>query len=220
MSQLWTNFRHSGSSLRLQTERADCPWHGQGRLKLHEPACCHFNNAGLDWGDFWQFSTQFVLDWPVRGSMFEEVGVVLPGRLNARDLLLRPAFHGRSFAVLGVLFAIRGSLAITSLSSIPVFLFSYFLPGVRVSRDLWLGIYVAFTICVHFTWLRMRRRLRRGARIRQGVMGFLDAYGLLRLFQRNTWSGTWWASHCVSTAGQRLSSVCYSSLFTFLSKGK
>jgi len=130
--------------------------------------------------------SSFVLDWPVRGSMFEEVGVVLPGRLNARDLLLRPAFHGRSFAVLGVLFAIRGSLAITSLSSIPVFLFSYFLPGVRVSRDLWLGIYVAFTICVHFTWLRMRRRLRRGARIRQGVMGFLDAYGLLRLFQRNT----------------------------------
>jgi len=28
--------------------------------------------------------------------MFEEVGVVLPDRLDARDPLLRPAFHGRS----------------------------------------------------------------------------------------------------------------------------
>jgi hypothetical protein len=31
----------------------------------------------------------------VRANMFEEVGVVLPGRLNARDLLLLPAFHWR-----------------------------------------------------------------------------------------------------------------------------
>jgi len=91
--------------------------------------------------------------------------------------------------VLGVFFAIRGSLAITSLSSVPVFLFASFLPG--VSRDLWLGIFVMFTICVHLTWLRMRRRLRRGARIRQGVMGFLDDYGLsASLPEKYEWSGT------------------------------
>jgi hypothetical protein len=55
--------------------------------------------------------------------------------------------------VLGVFFAIRGSLAITSLSSVPVFLLAYFLPG--VSLDLWLGIYVMFTFCVHLTRLRV-----------------------------------------------------------------
>ncbi len=66
--------------------------------------------------------------------MFEEVGVVLPGRLDARDLLYS--------AVLGVLFAIRGSLAIASLSSVPVFLLIYLLPG--FPRDLWLGIYSTY----------------------------------------------------------------------------
>lgn len=91
--------------------------------------------------------------------------------------------------VLGVLFAIQGSLTITSLSSVPIFLLVYFLPG--VSRDLWLGIYVMFTICVHLIWLRMRRRLRRGARIRQSVMGFLEAYGLsASLKEEFEWSGT------------------------------
>ena len=39
--------------------------------------------------------TQLVLDWLVRARMFEEVGVVLQGRFDARDLLLRPALHGR-----------------------------------------------------------------------------------------------------------------------------
>jgi hypothetical protein len=59
----------------------------------------------------------------------------------------------KTSAALGVLFAIRGSLVITSLSSVPVFLFAYLLQG--VPRDLWLGIYVMFTICVHLTWLRV-----------------------------------------------------------------
>jgi len=47
--------------------------------------------------------------------------------------------------VIGVLFAIRGSLAISWWRSAPVFLFAYLLQG--VPRDLWLGIYyVMFTI--------------------------------------------------------------------------
>ena len=59
----------------------------------------------------------------------------------------------KNATVLGVLFAIQGILTITSLTSVPVFLFAHFLPG--VSRDLWLGIYVVLTICVHLAWLRV-----------------------------------------------------------------
>ncbi|KAF8460710.1 hypothetical protein DFH94DRAFT_123393 [Russula ochroleuca] len=55
--------------------------------------------------------------------------------------------------VIGVLFAIQGTLAITSLSSVPVFLLARFIPG--VSLDLWLGVYVLFTVCVHLAWLRV-----------------------------------------------------------------
>ncbi|KAN0120566.1 hypothetical protein V8E52_004393 [Russula decolorans] len=51
----------------------------------------------------------------------------------------------KNSAVIGVLFAIRGSLAISWWRSAPVFLFAYLLQG--VPRDLWLGIYyVMFTI--------------------------------------------------------------------------
>ena len=52
--------------------------------------------------------------------------------------------------VLGVLFSLRGTLAVTSLSSLPVFLLSYFVS--HVPLDAWLGIYVTFALCAHFLW--------------------------------------------------------------------
>ena len=55
--------------------------------------------------------------------------------------------------VIGVLFAIQGTLVVTSLSSVPIFLLAHFLP--RISLDLWLGVYVLFTVCVHLAWSRV-----------------------------------------------------------------
>ena len=52
--------------------------------------------------------------------------------------------------VMGVLFSLRGALAITSLSSLPVFLLAHFVS--HVPLDAWLGIYVAFAICAQFLW--------------------------------------------------------------------
>ena len=57
----------------------------------------------------------------------------------------------KKIAVFGALFAIRGTLVIASLSSIPVFLFAYFLPG--VDRDLWFATYVMINIFVQIAWL-------------------------------------------------------------------
>ena len=53
-------------------------------------------------------------------------------------------------AVLGVLFSLRGTLAITSLSSLPVFILAHFVSSVPL--DAWLGIYVGFALCSHFLW--------------------------------------------------------------------
>jgi hypothetical protein len=52
--------------------------------------------------------------------------------------------------VVGVLFSLRGTLAITSLSSLPVFLLAHVVS--HVPLDAWLGVYVGFTVCVHFLW--------------------------------------------------------------------
>lgn len=82
------------------------------------------------------------------------------------------------------------------MSSVPVFLLAHFLP--RVSLDLWLGVYVLFTVCVHLAWLRVSlivhvitstvdgfdelnlqtRRLRWRTRTRRHVSSFLEVYGL------------------------------------------
>ena len=51
---------------------------------------------------------------------------------------------------MGVLFSLRGTLVITSLSSLPVFLLAHVVP--RIPLDAWLGVYVGFTVCVHFLW--------------------------------------------------------------------
>jgi hypothetical protein len=51
---------------------------------------------------------------------------------------------------MGMLFSLRGTLAITSLSSLPVFLLAYFVS--HVPLDAWLGIYVSFALCAHFLW--------------------------------------------------------------------
>ena len=50
--------------------------------------------------------------------------------------------------VTGVLFSFRGTLAVTSLSSLPVFLLANYVS--QVPPDAWLGVYVAFTLCAHF----------------------------------------------------------------------
>jgi hypothetical protein len=52
--------------------------------------------------------------------------------------------------VMGVLASLRGILAISSLSSLPVFLLAHFVS--HVPLDAWLGIYVAFAVCAHFLW--------------------------------------------------------------------
>ncbi|KAH9068041.1 hypothetical protein EDB83DRAFT_675496 [Lactarius deliciosus] len=52
--------------------------------------------------------------------------------------------------VVGVLFCLRGTLAITSLGSLPVFLLSHFVS--HVPLDVWLGVYIGFTECAHFLW--------------------------------------------------------------------
>ena len=51
---------------------------------------------------------------------------------------------------MGVLFSLRGTLAITSLSSLPVFILTHFVS--HVPLDAWLGIYVGFSLCAHFLW--------------------------------------------------------------------
>ncbi|KAH9034544.1 hypothetical protein EDB84DRAFT_1486843, partial [Lactarius hengduanensis] len=51
---------------------------------------------------------------------------------------------------MGVIFSLRGALAITSLSSLPVFLLAHFIS--HVPLDAWLGVYVGFSVCAHFLW--------------------------------------------------------------------
>jgi len=97
-----------------------------------------------------------------------------------------------SGGVFGVLLAIEGTLAITSLCSFPVFLLAHIIP--RVSIDIWLVVYVCLTVSVFVSWTRISlitRRLRGWARGRQYVMGFLEAYGPgAALSEQHEWSGT------------------------------
>jgi hypothetical protein len=55
--------------------------------------------------------------------------------------------------VLGVLFALHGTLTVTSLCSLPVFLLAHCVPRVRF--EVWLVVYVCFTVCVHFPWMKV-----------------------------------------------------------------
>ncbi|KAI9459827.1 hypothetical protein F5148DRAFT_274400 [Russula earlei] len=57
--------------------------------------------------------------------------------------------------LVGVLFALQGTLTITSLSCLPVFILAYFIP--RVPLDIWLVIYVCFMACVHYAWRRVSK---------------------------------------------------------------
>jgi len=92
--------------------------------------------------------------------------------------------------VFGVLFALNGILAITSLCGVPFFILAHFIPG--VSLDIWLGVYICFTFCSHIFWMRTRR-LRGLVRARQyrNVTRLLKAYGLgAPLRERHEWFGT------------------------------
>jgi hypothetical protein len=53
--------------------------------------------------------------------------------------------------VAGSLFALHGTLTITALCTLPVFLLGHFVS--HVSLDIWLVVYVLFTACVHSFWL-------------------------------------------------------------------
>jgi hypothetical protein len=99
---------------------------------------------------------------------------------------------------LGVLFALQGTLTITSLCSVPFFLLAHFIP--HVSLDIWLVAYTWFTLCVHYFWMRVSvivhlvscsfnrrtidalnlqtRRLRVGTRVRQFMVCLLQTHGL------------------------------------------
>ncbi|KAN0127279.1 hypothetical protein V8E53_014883 [Lactarius tabidus] len=75
---------------------------------------------------------------------------------------------------MGVLFSLRGTLAITSLSSLPVFLLAHFFS--HVPLDAWLGIYIGFALFALFLWHSTRRTRARVQRWRR-AMGFVDDYG-------------------------------------------
>jgi len=90
--------------------------------------------------------------------------------------------------VLGVIFALQGTLAITSLCSIPIFLLAHFIP--RLSLDICLVVYICFTLCVHYFWMRTRR-LRVWMRVRQFMVHFIQTDGLSApLSEQHEWSGT------------------------------
>jgi len=76
--------------------------------------------------------------------------------------------------VMGVLFSLRGTLMITSLSSLPVFLLAHFVS--HVPLDAWLGVYVGFTVCAHLLW-HWSRRVRPRVWAWQCAMRFVDDYG-------------------------------------------
>jgi len=89
--------------------------------------------------------------------------------------------------VMGVLSSLRGTLAITSLSSSPVFLLAHLVS--HVPLDAWLGIYVAFALCVHFLW-HSTRRVRARVWVWQCAMRFVDDYGPgVPLEERYEWLG-------------------------------
>ncbi|KAH9001843.1 hypothetical protein EDB86DRAFT_404606 [Lactarius hatsudake] len=79
---------------------------------------------------------------------------------------------------MGVLFSLRGTLAITSLSSLPVFLLAHFIS--HVPLDTWLGVYVGFSVCAHFLWHwvgSLTRRIRGRVWGWQRAMDFAEDYG-------------------------------------------
>ncbi|KAI0252316.1 hypothetical protein BJV78DRAFT_370620 [Lactifluus subvellereus] len=82
------------------------------------------------------------------------------------DLAHSISYSAKRFigGVAGVLFALHGTLTITALSSLPVFLLAHFVS--HVSLDIWLAAHICLTSCVLFFWLRTRR-LRAGARARK-----------------------------------------------------
>lgn len=89
--------------------------------------------------------------------------------------------------VMGVLFSLRGTLAITSLSSLPVFLLARFVS--HVPLDAWFGVYVGVTVCAHFFW-HWTRRVRARVWGWRWAMGFVDDYGPgAPLAERYEWFG-------------------------------
>ncbi|KAH9034191.1 hypothetical protein EDB85DRAFT_1020965 [Lactarius pseudohatsudake] len=79
---------------------------------------------------------------------------------------------------MGVLFSLRGALAITSLSSLPVFLLAHFIS--HVPLDAWLGVYVGFST----------RRIRGRVWGWQRAVDFVEDYGPgTPLAEQHEWFG-------------------------------
>jgi hypothetical protein len=87
--------------------------------------------------------------------------------------------------VAGVLFALNGTLTITALSSLPVFLLAHFVS--QVSLDTWMAVYVALTACVHFFWLRVSILVHATASKVDGIIYRLGNFG-----QEHELGNMWW----------------------------
>lgn len=113
--------------------------------------------------------------------------------ITLNTLALPVLTQAKKSTVLGVLFSLQGTLAITSLCSIPVFLFSRFIP--RIALDIWLVVYICFTLGAHYSWMKVSlivhlvpfkvdalnlqtRRLRGWGWFRQYTAHLLQTYGL------------------------------------------
>ena len=93
-------------------------------------------------------------EWFFRVDLTPSIGYcttrVVGGGQHAHIYDSRVALVLIRITVIGALLSLRGTLAVTSLSSLPVFLLAYFVS--HVPLDAWLGIYVAFALCAHFLW--------------------------------------------------------------------
>jgi len=94
--------------------------------------------------------------------------------------------------VISVLLALGGTLTITSLSSIPIFIVAHFVP--RVHLNIWLLIYICFMGCVHTVRMpvnALSRRVRKKRPAKLYAVGLRDAYGLRKtVLEQYEWSGT------------------------------
>ena len=112
--------------------------------------------------------------------------------ITLNTLALPVLTRANKSTVLGALFALQGTLAITSLCSIPVFLLAHFIP--RIVLDIWLVVYVCFTLGAHYSLMKVSllvrlvpfkvdtlnvqtRRLRGWVGVRQ-YTAHLQTYGL------------------------------------------
>ena len=89
----------------------------------------------------------FKLIWRPRSVIAQSVWLEVVGTLTSGT----PCGAGiDEHTVMGVLFSLHGTLVITSLSSLPVFLLAHYVS--HVPLDAWLGVYAGFAVCAHFFW--------------------------------------------------------------------